>query len=144
MYLYLYSLEYINIYWSSFSIIFSSLTIIYTACLTRVSLEPTIIIVFAEWFWPRDSPDLYGQLCWSNASLIEFMIVQVKAILKKQPGANIISVSQNDNYHYCQSPEEMAIIKEEGTPGGSLFRGVSETKEPKQERERERERNGLI
>ena len=26
-----------------------------------------------EWFWPRDSPDTYGQLCWTNTSLISLI-----------------------------------------------------------------------
>lgn len=53
------------------------------------------------------------------------MIGQVKKILTDNPTATIISVSQNDNGAYCQTPEELAIIKEEGTPGGALFRAIN-------------------
>ena len=44
----------------------------------------------------------------------------VKGFLRSQPDANIISVSQNDNGNYCQTPEETAIMDEEGSPMGPL------------------------
>ena len=46
----------------------------------------------------------------------------VKGFLRSQPDANIISVSQNDNGNYCQTPEEKAIMDEEGSPMGPLLR----------------------
>ena len=46
----------------------------------------------------------------------------VKGFLRSQPDANIISVSQNDNRNYCQTPEETAIMDEEGSPMGPLLR----------------------
>lgn len=55
----------------------------------------------------------YGQLCWSNASLLEYLTQRARKVLQADPDANIISISQNDNYNYCQSDEEMKIIKEE-------------------------------
>ncbi|EGD82397.1 hypothetical protein PTSG_03040 [Salpingoeca rosetta] len=78
-----------------------------------------------EWFWPHDDPKAYGQLCWSNASLVNYITRQVKAFLRAQPDATIISVSQNDNQNYCKDPAEMAIIKEEGSPIGPLLRAVN-------------------
>ena len=42
-----------------------------------------------DWFWPRDSPTTYGQLCWHNEDLIEYLISQARAMLraaKTQPG----------------------------------------------------------
>ena len=46
----------------------------------------------------------------------------MKGFLRSQPNANIISVSQNDNGNYCQTPEEKAIMDEEGSPMGPLLR----------------------
>ena len=46
----------------------------------------------------------------------------MKGFLRSQPDANIISVSQNDNGNYCQTPEETAIMDEEGSPMGPLLR----------------------
>ena len=62
---------------------------------------------------------------WSNTSLQQFLIAQVKQIIKDNPTAAIVSVSQNDNGAYCQTPDELAIIKEEGTPGGAMFRAIN-------------------
>ena len=67
----------------------------------------------------------YGQLCWSNVSLQQYLIKQVKAYLSTAPNASIISVSQNDNYRQCKSPQELAINTAEGTAGGSLFRAIN-------------------
>jgi hypothetical protein len=78
-----------------------------------------------EWFWPRDDPSVYGQLCWSNASLQQSIITNLKQQLSKQPSATIVSVSQNDNQNYCRSESELSIIKEEGTPGGAMFRAIN-------------------
>lgn len=79
-----------------------------------------------EWFWPRTgSRTTYGQLCWSNVSLQQYLVKQVKAYLDTAPNASIISVSQNDNYQQCKSPEELAINAAEGTAGGALFRAVN-------------------
>jgi hypothetical protein len=78
-----------------------------------------------EWFWPRDDPTRYGQLCWSNESLQKFIIGNLKQQLKTQPEATIVSVSQNDNGAQCQDPAELKINEEEGTAGGALFRAVN-------------------
>jgi hypothetical protein len=66
-----------------------------------------------------------GQLCWSNESLLVHLTESVKIALRSSPDAGIISVSQNDNGNFCQSAEELAIIRAEGTPGGALFRGIN-------------------
>jgi hypothetical protein len=88
---------------------------------------PDLFNSHREWFWPRNDSDVstYGQLCWSNASLLDYLTKQARKTLQKAPDANIISISQNDNYNYCQSEEEMKIINEEGTPGGALFRAIN-------------------
>jgi hypothetical protein len=78
-----------------------------------------------EWFWPRDDPTAYGQLCWSNASLVSFLAQRVRLYLRAQPGAQIISVSQNDNRLYCNDSTEAAVIEEEGSPMGPLLRAVN-------------------
>ncbi len=81
---------------------------------------------FTEWFWPRDDPSVYGQLCWSNASLVSFIESQVKSFLRSQPDATIISVSQNDNGHYCNSSAEREVMIAEGSPMGPLLRAVNQ------------------
>ena len=71
-----------------------------------------------EWFWPHDDPLAYGQLCWSNTSLIDFVTERVKVTLRAAPTATIVSVSQNDNSNYCKDPGDMAMIEQDGSPIG--------------------------
>ena len=78
-----------------------------------------------EWFWPHDDPLEYGQLCWSNSSLVDFVTERVKDALRSTPAATIVSVSQNDNSNYCKDPGDMAIIQEDGSPIGPLLRAVN-------------------
>jgi hypothetical protein len=51
---------------------------------------PELFQTHKEWFWPRDDGNVYGQLCWTNTSLIKFMTEKVKGFLRSQPNANII------------------------------------------------------
>jgi hypothetical protein len=83
-----------------------------------------------EWFWPRNGPlgnesHVYGQVCWSNQSLVQYLIKQVKAELAAQPSADKISVTQNDNILFCRTPEENAIATEEGSDVGPMLRAVN-------------------
>ena len=82
-----------------------------------------------EWFWPRDDKTVYGQLCWTNSSLVDYVISQVKTMLRNQPNATVISVSQNDNGNYCNDTNEWAVIQEEGSPSGPLLRAVNRVAE---------------
>ena len=78
-----------------------------------------------QWFWPRNDSSVSGQLCWSNASLVEYIIQQARTMLSTQPNARIFSISQNDNNNYCQDERESAIIAAEGSPMGPLLRAVN-------------------
>lgn len=79
-----------------------------------------------EWFWPRDAgPAVGGQVCWSNASLVAQLILATKGVLRGQPDARIMSISQNDNLEQCKSPEELAVIAEEQSPAGPLLRAIN-------------------
>ena len=77
---------------------------------------PLIYAKHPEWFW--GGPTTYGQLCWSNESLIKYVINASIAYLHDQPDATVISVSQNDNYIYCNSSSERKVYDDEG---GSLI-----------------------
>jgi len=78
-----------------------------------------------EWFWPRDDPTAYGQLCWTNETLVNHLIQQVRNFLDASPDATIISVSQNDNGNYCNTTSEWAVIVAEQSPIGPLLRAVN-------------------
>ena len=75
--------------------------------------------------WPRNDSSAYGQLCWSNSSLVQYLATAAANFLRADPTASILSISQNDNNNYCRSPEEMAIIEAEGSPMGPLLRAIN-------------------
>jgi hypothetical protein len=64
-------------------------------------------------------------VCWSNRSLVDFLIQQVKTYLAVTPTADVISVTQNDNTLFCRTPEENAIVVEEGSDVGPMLRAVN-------------------
>ena len=83
-----------------------------------------------EWFWPHNDSQAYGQLCWTNASLVEFLKQRVRhainaSLVRNGALPDIVSVSQNDNFNYCKDPAEQAVIDEEGSPIGPLLRAVN-------------------
>ena len=80
------------------------------------------------WFWPREDANAStnGQLCWHNKSLVSFLTAQVTALLRANPNASLVSVSQNDNNLYCKDTAEMAIIEAEGSPMGPMLRAVNQ------------------
>jgi hypothetical protein len=47
-----------------------------------------------EWFYPHNDDTVYGQLCWTNQSMIKFIEAQAKKYLAAQPHAKIISISR--------------------------------------------------
>ena len=56
-----------------------------------------------------------AQLCTTNPELRDFMVEQVRATLKANPAARIISVSQNDCFRPCQCDRCRALVKQEGS-----------------------------
>jgi len=66
-----------------------------------------------------------AQLCTTDPELREFIVAQVKAWLREAPGANIISVSQNDHAGACECPRCAAVDEREGTHAGSLLELVN-------------------
>jgi hypothetical protein len=80
----------------------------------------------------KDHPEWYSlikgertfknaQLCLSNPKLREFVAEQVKELLRKNPAADIVSVSQNDWHGQCLCPECKAVDDAEGSPAGSMI-----------------------
>lgn len=56
-----------------------------------------------------------AQLCTTNPELRDFVVEQVRALLKANPKATIISVSQNDCFRPCQCPTCRALAEKEGS-----------------------------
>ncbi|HVT11261.1 MAG TPA: DUF4838 domain-containing protein [Fimbriimonadaceae bacterium] len=57
----------------------------------------------------------YTQLCTTNPELRDFIVEQVKAELRANPKATIVSVSQNDSFNPCQCPTCRALAAREGS-----------------------------
>jgi hypothetical protein len=66
-----------------------------------------------------------AQLCTTDPELRKFIVQRVKGWLRESPGANIISVSQNDHAGACECPRCTAVDKREGSYAGSLLELVN-------------------
>lgn len=69
------------------------------------------------------------QPCLSNPEVLKIAIEHLRKEIARQPTRNVWSVSQNDNRHYCQCPECLKIIEEEGSPSGPIIRFVNKIAE---------------
>lgn len=65
------------------------------------------------------------QRCLSNPRTLEIAIETVRGMLRDNPNAQIISVTQNDNQNYCVCENCKRIDSEEGSQAGSLLRFVN-------------------
>ena len=74
-------------------------------------------------------PEWFGgsqQLCFSEPTLVEYLIVRAREFIAQSPNASILTLAQNDNQDYCKTPAEQAIIDAEGgAPSGPLLRAIN-------------------
>jgi hypothetical protein len=68
----------------------------------------------------------YGQLCLSNPEVLKITIDKLKKEMALHSSVKYWSVSQNDNYDYCQCDRCRAIDSAEASPSGTLLRFVNE------------------
>lgn len=66
-----------------------------------------------------------GQLCLTNPDVLEIAKAYVRNLLKENPDAKLISVTQNDNQTYCKCDNCKKIMEEEGSPAGLMLRFVN-------------------
>ncbi len=69
------------------------------------------------------------QLCLTNPDVLKIVLEKLKQEMLLQPDKNIWSVSQNDNYSYCQCSTCKQIIEEEKSPAGPVIRFVNQVAE---------------
>ncbi len=67
----------------------------------------------------------YGQLCLSNPAVFEIAVKQLKEDILAHPNIKYWSVSQNDNYDYCQCSECKKNDDVDGGPTGSVIQFVN-------------------
>ena len=63
--------------------------------------------------------------CLTSEETYQTVLKNLRKILEKNPDANIVSVSQNDNNTYCQCENCAAVDREEGSPSGLMLRFVN-------------------
>ena len=61
------------------------------------------------------------QICPSNPEVKKIISQRLRAEMSKQPDKQKWSVSQNDNFSYCQCDQCSKIITEEGSPSGPII-----------------------
>ncbi len=78
-----------------------------------------------EYFAWMNGKRIKDQICPSNPEVLRLAIEKLRAEMAAQPDKKLWSVSQNDNFSYCQCPECSRIIEEEGSPAGPIIRFVN-------------------
>ena len=66
-----------------------------------------------------------GQLCLTNPDVLKVVTDGVLRWLDENPGARLVSVTQNDNSNYCECDKCKAVDAEEGSPSGLLLRFIN-------------------
>lgn len=75
-----------------------------------------------EYFCLRDGKryDGYGQLCLSNPEVLEICTTRLKQRMREHPEYRIYSLSQNDNFRFCQCEKCAAIEQQYGGHSGII------------------------
>lgn len=103
---------------------------------------------FAHTFYPLVPPEKYfdahpeyyselngkrthidGQLCLTNEELLDVLCDNVRLKLQQEPGARIVSITQNDWNGWCTCAKCRAIDEAEGSPSGTMIRFVNQVAE---------------
>lgn len=79
-----------------------------------------------EYFAWMNGKRIIDQICLSNPDVLNLVVKRLAEEMKKQPDKQVWSVSQNDNFSYCQCDRCRKIIEEEGSASGPLIRFVNE------------------
>lgn len=71
----------------------------------------------------------HTQPCLTNPDVLQIVTQSVMDSLRANPNADFISVSQNDNPHFCKCDNCKMVDEAEGSPAGSLMRFVNDVSE---------------
>ena len=78
-----------------------------------------------EYFALMNGKRIIDQPCLSRPEVFDIAVARLREAIAAEPDKKIWSVSQNDNPSYCQCPECLKVIEEEGSPAGPLVRFVN-------------------
>lgn len=79
-----------------------------------------------EYFALVDGRRVPDQLCLSQPEVRHLLVEKSLEWLRSADNPTVISVSQNDNYHYCRCPECVAFDAREGSPAGLMIDTVNQ------------------
>jgi hypothetical protein len=79
-----------------------------------------------EYFSWMNGKRIKDQLCLSHPEVLALAVETLAAEVAAQPDRQVWSVSQNDNFSYCQCPACRKAIDEEGSPAGPIIRFVNQ------------------
>lgn len=79
-----------------------------------------------EYYALRGNKRLTTQLCLTNPDVLRIVKDSVKAHFERNPGLNIVSVSQDDNTQYCECEDCAEIDRQEGSHSGTMIRFVNQ------------------
>lgn len=82
-----------------------------------------------EYFSEVNGKRIIDQLCLSNPEVLKLVIDNLEKAMAAQPDKKYWSVSQNDNFSYCQCENCQKINAEEKSPSGTIIRFVNEVAE---------------
>jgi hypothetical protein len=85
----------------------------------------TYFATHPEYFALMNGKRIIDQPCLSRPEVFDIAVARLREEMAAQPGRAIWSVSQNDNSSYCQCPECLKVIEEEGSPAGPVLRFVN-------------------
>jgi len=77
----------------------------------------------------RCGTDWHTQLCLTNPDVVRIAIEKVKGWLRANPKVNIVSISQNDWYNFCECPNCKAIDDYNESHAGTLITFVNQIAE---------------
>jgi hypothetical protein len=78
-----------------------------------------------EYFALVNGKRVIDQPCLSRPEVFDIVVSKLRDEMASQPDKKIWSVSQNDNSTYCQCPDCLKAIEEEGSPAGPVIRFVN-------------------
>jgi len=78
-----------------------------------------------EYFAWMNGKRIKDQICPSRPEVLAIAVATLEAAMAAQPDRHVWSVSQNDNFSYCQCDVCRRVIEEEGSPAGPILRLVN-------------------
>ena len=79
-----------------------------------------------DYFAWMNGKRIIDQLCPSHPEVLNITLAKLEEDMRLQPDKLVWSVSQNDNFSFCQCENCSRIIEEEGSPAGPIIHFVNE------------------